>query len=328
MSDATPHWERLYDGGVEEGLACALARKKQGHVTALGVAVAVFSASWWGFGFFPGWFAGEGRAGDGVNHFSMILFALVPGALAWRFVTAQLQKSALKILGERVLAPIARSVDSDMRYDADKAMGVDVLDASLLFGLGGDGIVRLGGGGVFQGTIFDDEFAFASLCADKRMRHGCRLRGGRIFDGLFLRLRTKRKINGFIAVMPRASGVDCEVMRERLALQRRESVVEIPLTEHAEADRWFRRFASDEAAARHFQPSIAKWMAELFAERRWRSSYSHKGEEIYIAIDTGRAHWGLPGSDLDAARREACREYFDDVAFMRGLASRASEENW
>lgn len=322
MTDANGHPPSAETPTAWQALSTLSGRRRLFAATRFGAALATFFLFLLLFQHVPQWFAAPGPSGDRPNLFSMALFALVPAALVW-FTSGRAAKRALRrSMGRELLQPLARTLCPDCSYDPDATIGADTFNASLLFDSIGDGMSRLENEGVFSGTAAGRDFLFTAVRAEKKVPHGCRLRGGELFAGLFLRLVLDDAIDGSVQATPRSAHVTPDDMRERLGEEDGATVAEFPIASDKVFDRWFVSLATDTKSAA-LPPPVRALLVSLLEKDHYQPFFSRRGNLLHLALATRRLHWRLPAkwslSPDDAEQLNAA--YREDMELMLRLAS-------
>ncbi len=321
MAD-TDELRKLFASGLKQALAHAVAVHKRGLRWVTPLAVVVFVAFYLALGRMPWLFGPEGSA---ATRFATVLFSLVPAFFVWHYAPRALARSARRTFTGTVLRPIGRLVDPAMHYAPEERVSRAVLDSSLLYDSVGEGITSIRGDNLFSGTASDgNDFAFSTLHADKKLRHGCHLFGGTLFSGMFLRKTARETIDGVVMIVPRASGLTPEGLTERIRVAEREDLLpvrEMEVVHDPHFVRWFIVLAAGGEVATP-APALRERILALFEDHAFQPYFSHVGGERFLGLMTTRRQLEIPDIPPgdDAALFAACDRYYSDIRLLRTLA--------
>ncbi|MCD8352331.1 MAG: DUF3137 domain-containing protein [Planctomycetaceae bacterium] len=313
----------LFAAKLKAALAHAITVHKRGLRWVLPLAIGVFAVFYLILGQMPWLFGSHGRGA--LTQFATILFSLVPAFFVWHYAPRALARSARRVFTETVLRPLGRLVDPAMDYEPKARISRDILDTSLLFDSVGEGLTSIRGDNLFKGTAADgNAFAFSTLQADKKVRHGCHLYGGTLFSGMFLRRTARESIDGLMMIVPRASGLTPEGLTERIRVAERDALLpvrEIEVIHDPAFVRWFIVLAAGGDAPPP-TPAMRERILALLEEYGYQPYYSRMGTEWHLGLMTARRQLEIP----DCAPGDektlllACERYYTDIQVVRELA--------
>lgn len=316
-SAASGEFAALYAATLEKATPGIAAGKKQTSIFPLLLGSGVFAVSLGVFSLVPGLFSLPG--GSERNWFSMGLCAAVMGTLAWYYKRRRRLAATVATLRETVIQPIARHVAPELRYADREVVARETFDASLLFD-------RLrepdmyDGTGVFYGELAECAFRFTALTVVRAACHGCRIRRGLLFEGMFWEMADSDPLDGYVVVTPKAAGVTIDIMQHRLRGRDMKEPQLLSRSGVPNFDREFAVFASDMGAFSAFAARKAVWtLLDLRGDGYEFPFLSVIGNTQYLAVHTGRRHFHLPrpGETLGVAK---CDEYRRDIQMGVQLA--------
>lgn len=311
--DSTDAFARLYENTLRPAIPGVFAEKSRNALRTALDAIVVFIAALALFSLLlPSAFARPGSSER--NWFSMSLFAAALAVLSWRWLSIRRRGSSGRAFRTRILAPIAGSVASGLSYAPDRHISPEDFAQSLLF----DPLRKsddLFDSGLFYGTSDGRAFEFTAMHAARTVCHGCRIRHGLLFEGLFLKTAAAEPVSGFFIAVPKMAGITCDILEQRLKGRNLGQPV-LGGTGIHNFDLVFDVFASNADAAPSIPTAMLWQMLDIRCTLQALPYLSLVGGEIFLALLMGRKMFAMPPS-RELLDRGKCLEYRRDI--MSGL---------
>lgn len=312
MDDAAFH--RFYEKTLAPPLSGLAAAGRRTTILTGAATGVVFTAATGLFARYSGFFGST--ATGGRNWFGIVLIAACLAAAAGRFVFLRRRAAIHAAYRRRILSPVAALADSGLSYDPDRGISAELLGRSLFFDRSAGAADRFEDAGLFSGVHAGRRFCFTGIMAERSARHGCHIKKGILFGGLFLVLDAPFR-RGYMVAAPRSAGLVPTILAERATEPTPPLLLPPPPGVHPDFDRWFSVFAhrgdgdGDDVFPIRETADLAMEVRDRFGVLPW---ISRVGTATCLAVPTGRNHLTPPPSG--APNEGLARTYYGDIAAM------------